>query len=297
MKKIAVIILTYNTEEMTQKCLSDFFSYSWKNDVSVYLVDNASTDNTVSRVKKHFPNVTVFAHDKNGGFAAGNNVALRKVQADYYFLLNSDAFVTEGSLDELVDVAEKENFDILSSKLIYPDGRLQPNAGDLPSFLSLLLWVFAFDNLSIVGRYLPSLHRNDPSFYNSTHEVGWVGGTAILFSQKVLKKVGLWDENIFMYGEDVEYCLRAHKKGFRVGITERTLMSHIGGASSQQAKLSQWRGEMKGLIYIYKKYYGDIAASLLKLLFYKALLLRVVAFHLLGRHEVANTYWKIVKTL
>src|SRR5581483_11916895 len=130
-----------------------------------------------------------------------------------------------------------------------------------------------------------------------SHTVGWVSGSAICFRKEVLEKVGLWDDHIFMYGEDVDYAIRAKRLGFNIGFVKGATITHIGGASSKDAHFKQWLGEFKGILYLYKKYKGNLRAQIVKLAIYKAIILRIIAFSVLQKKDNVKTYVNILKSL
>lgn len=292
--KLAVIIVSFNTKELLKKCLESVYKNSVDN-FEVWVVDNASKDGSVELVKKHFPKAHIIENMENLGFSAGNNLALKKTKADYYLLLNSDTEIKKDSLEKLMEFAGKNDFGIFSCKLVNRDGSFQPNGGDLPLGLSLFSWIAGLDDVTpLLKSVLPSFHRKFLSYYKDGKEVGWVGGTAMMIREDVLKKAGYLDENIFMYGEDVEYCMRAKKKGFKIGWTDGTEIMHLGGGSSSSPKERQWIGELRGLLYIYKKYFGAFNVFILRLILYVFTFLRVIAFFIGGKGGSAKTYAKVL---
>jgi GT2 family glycosyltransferase len=248
-------------------------------------------------VRKEFPAVKLIKSDTNKGFAGGNNLALQKAEAANYLLLNSDTEVTEGSLDALLETLKKNGFDVASCKLVNIDKSLQPNAGDLPFGLALYTWLFGIDDLPFLKDIFPSFHQTTPSYYKGERKVGWVSGSVIMFRKEVLKTIGLLDDRIFMYCEDVDYCLRAKKVGLIVGWTDKAVIMHIGGASSDNPKLRQWLGEFKELLYLQKKYNGVLVASLLKILIYFSIILRIIGFFIAGKPAHVKTYSKVFSKL
>lgn len=292
MVKLAIVIVSFNTKAVTLDCLESIFSQKWQTDFQVWVVDNASSDESAAAIKKQFPAVKLIESPENIGFAGGNNLALKQAKAEYYLLLNSDTRVGQGALDQLVDCAEKNNWGVASAKLLNPDGSFQPGGGQLPSLGNLFKWLSGLDDLLGLSSYQM---RREADY--QAGKVGWVGGTAMLIRQTVIDKIGVLDDKIFMYGEDVEYCLRAQRAKFKVGWCEGALVVHLGGISSKgTAKYNQWLGEFRGLLYIYQKYYGKLY-WLLKLLIYLFTMVRVVAFGLLGRKEIAKTYVKVIQNL
>lgn len=296
MNDLAVVILNYNTKKIILDCLRSIFDKKWKHSIGVWVVDNASKDGSCEAIKEKFPQVILIRNRKNLGFSGGNNIALKKAckKVDKVFILNSDTQVKEGSLDELINFSKKTDFDLLSCRLLNPDGSFQPNAGDLPHFTSVFTWITGLDDF--LGRVfpLPSFHQRQKQYYKDGNEVGWVSGTSMFIKKQVFEEIGFFDENIFMYGEDVDFCWRAKKAGFKIGWTDQAEIIHLGGASFDRPQLNQWTGEFKGLFYLYQKYYGLLPSLLLRVLVVPFVLLRVFAFSVIGKSNYALTYLKVL---
>lgn len=291
---IAVIIVSFNTKEVLKNCLRSIFKKKWTNNLRVIVVDNASSDGSAQMVGEEFPEVKLILNKTNSGFAAGNNLGIKAVKADYYLLLNSDTLVSEGSMDKLVAFASSGQFAIASCQLAFADGSFQSNAGQLPTPFPVLAWLTGFDDILKKFVKFSSYQARDRKYYQQDREVGWVSGSVMLISKEAINKIGLLDEDIFMYGEDVEYCLRAKKAGLKVGWTKQAEITHLGGGSSDSPRYNQWRGEFRGLLYIYQKYYGDVARYILKVFIYIFILVRSLAFLVLGKFNYSRTYAKIL---
>lgn len=287
--KLSIIIVSFNTSKLTCQTLKSVFADLKKNpelarDTDIWLVDNASTDNTLEQAKMQFasylassakPRLNIIANTKNVGFSGANNQALRKSQADIVLLLNSDTVVHPGALQKVVNAfaqptnsqtaylaqASKaiDNLGIVSCSLWNPDGSEQAQGGSLPSLLALSShWLF-LDDIPLLGKFLPSTQhtgRNVRQFDDSDTDqilfADWVGGTAMGLRKAMLDEIGLLDEAIFMYGEDVELCLRAKNHHWDVGILPAAKVTHYGSASSTSANAIL--GEIKGYLYIWSKH-------------------------------------------
>jgi N-acetylglucosaminyl-diphospho-decaprenol L-rhamnosyltransferase len=299
MTDLGIIILSHNTKDMTLDCLRSLYKYPPSNKFEVYVVDNASNDGSPGAIRKNFPQVKLIASDTNAGFSAGNNLVLKKIyqKAKYCLLLNSDTVLMPDSFDRLFAFAERTGYGVTSCRLLFSDKSFQANVGSLPTLLPLLAWLSGFDDIFKHFISIPSYHQESKQFYRGEREVGWISGSVFLIAQKVLKKIGFLDERIFMYGEDAEYCLRAHQAGFKLGWTDAAQIVHLGGASSHKPKQIQWTGEFRGLLYIYKKHYGPFAQFLLKLLFYVFIFARIIAFLVVGNVDHAKTYAKVIVSI
>lgn len=296
MTELAIIILNYNTKQLLKKCLLSLLKNN-KSD-EIWIVDNHSFDGSLDMLKKDFPKINVVTNQENFGFSKGMNIGLKKINSKIYLLLNSDTEIKGDSVNKLIDCLKNSNFSIMSSKLIYPGGDFQPNAGDLPFGVALISWLSGADDFfHKFGLSLPSFHRTDEKYYSSNREVGWVSGSVMAIKKEVIDKIGFLDEKIFMYAEDVDFCIRAKKAGLSTGICSGAEIIHIGGGSLSNPRFSQWLGEFKGLIYLYKKYFGSLIAFFLRILIYFFVFLRVIVFFIIGKKNIALNYGKIIKSL
>lgn len=297
MTELAIVIVSYNTKELTLKCLESIFNSESKIKFETWVVDNNSSDNSLAAIKKGFPQINIIESDKNLGFSGGNNLVLEKVKAKYYLLLNSDTEITDRALDNLYEFAENSDFGICSCKLLNPDGSFQPNGGELPTIFPLFLWLSGFDD--IFGKFvkIPSYQSRDKKYYINKRQIGWVSGSVMLIKREVIEKIGLLDDKIFMYEEDVEYCFRANNAGYKVGWTNQAEIIHLGGGSFKTPKYNQWMGEFKGLIYIYNKFFGSYMTLFVRILFYIFILARIIGFLIFGKISYAHTYAKIFVNL
>lgn len=298
MIELNISIINYRTAKLTAKCLKSILTKKWKTHYKIYVVDNGSNDGSLEYLKKNFPEVNFIESKKNLGFAGGHNLVLKSTSAKYFLILNSDVEVLENALDNFVQFMDKNDFAVAGCYLYNKDMTFQPNGGDLPTATPVFIWISGLDDiLYFIREHLPSLHRKFKSYYSSGKEVGWVGGTAMLIRSDILEKIGFLDDHIFMYGEDIEFCLRAKKGGFKVGWTDNTKMVHMGGGSLNDPSYRQWVGELKGLRYIYKKHFNLPSQLLLWMSIYIFTFLRILAFAVVGRLQVSKTYAKVIANI
>lgn len=294
MKDLTVIIVNYKTPKLLSDCLDSLFKYKPSLNFEVVVVDNNSQDESVDMIRRRFKQVKLIESKSNLGFAGGNNLALKQYyrQSKYCLLLNSDTRVSSQALDKLFQTADENNWGISSCRLVFPDGRFQPNGGKLPYLWPIFLWGTGLDNLiNKITNVMSYQAINQNNFV--IHPPGWVGGTAMLVRSDVFKKIGFLDDKIFMYGEDVDFCFRAQQAGIRVGWTNSAQIIHVGGGSLDTPKYSQWLGEFRGLIYFYRKHFGIIRRLGLRFLLRVFILMRVVAFAVVGKENYAKSYAKI----
>lgn len=292
---LSVIIVNWNTKSLLRDCLSSIYKLTKGIRFEVIVIDNNSKDDSQEMVEKEFPQVHLIPNKSNLGFSKANNRGLKIAKGKYFFLLNSDTYLIENSLKKLKEEAEKHpRIGTLSPLLLNADRSIQQSVGFFPHLPQVLLWMTFIDDLPL-GSFLNPYHVDHSSFYKSQHEIGWGTGAALLISKVVYKVVGGLDEAIFMYGEDVEWCYRIKKAGYKVIFSPVTKIVHIGGGSVKQVRTSAFVGEYRGLIYFYKKYKNTLSLQILIALLKIGALLRIVVFTLTGRLKTAKAYVEVLK--
>lgn len=287
--ELSIIIVSYNTKDLLKQAIQ---SIRLRSNWELIVVDNASSDGSVEVMKQEFPQALLIENKENLGFAKANNQGIRIAKGKFVLLLNSDTKVLDNSLGNLlIFLKANPRIGIASGQLKNEDGTIQPQGGFLPRLTNITFWMLFLDDIPIFGQYLWPYHINDPKAFTVERRIGWVGGTAMMITRQVLEKVGLLNEDIFMYGEDVEYCLRARKAGFKVAITPKTKILHLGQRSSGGAPSRAWIGEFKALKYIFQKHKPKWEYPILWLLLKTGALLRIVIFGILqGRKDAYAAY-------
>ncbi len=292
MLDLTISIINYRTKQLTENCLNSIFSKKWKIKFDVWVVDNDSGDGSLEYLMDRFPKVNFIASKKNLGFAGGHNLVLKKLRSRYALILNSDTIVLDDVLDKMTRFMDRSpDFGIASCKVLGFDGLLQPNGGDLPLGLALLFWQL---NLDALGG--PSFHQQNSDYYKKVHEVGWVSGNFMIIRREVLDN-GALNDDYFMYFEDVEFCFKAHKKGFKVMINPEVSIKHLSGGSLDQPSFRQWLGEYRGLIYFYRHQFGEVSGFSVKIFIIATTVLRIIAFTLIGKFKISQTYAKVLINL
>jgi GT2 family glycosyltransferase len=211
---IFVIILNYNGLSYLKGCLS-----SWVNQTypyfSLVVCDNASTDKTEEFVKSNFPNVILIRNEKNIGFARANNLAISFALAhgaDFVLLLNNDTIVYRDLLERLTDELESDDsIGIVGPMIVDIEGKYIQEVG-------MRCDKFGYP---LPGR-LDDLN-NRPIFF--------VSGCALMIKKEVLTSVGLFDDDFFMFAEDLDFCWRAQLVGYKVEVSDKAMVRHVGGGS------------------------------------------------------------------
>jgi len=250
--KVSIIILSFNTKELLRNCLESLKSL----DMEIMVVDNGSTDGSLQLLDSlNWPNLKVIKNKKNLGYGAGNNQALSLSKGEYILLLNSDTIVKDEAPLKMAKFLESHpKVGVLGCKLLNPDGSVQPSAGPFPNLWISMIMLFA-------EHWLGDLVRVS---FTQTKEVDYVMGAALMIRHEVLKKVGLMDEGIFMYMDEVERCYRLKKAGYKVVFYPGAEIIHLGGGSSKTGRRDPILNIYRGLLYFYRKHYPAWQLPLLK---------------------------------
>ncbi len=225
---VTIIILNWNGRAFLHDCLTALMALDYPN-FQTTLVDNGSTDDSVSFVRAHFPQVTIIENGANVGFAAGNNVALRNWHGEIAVLLNPDVVVAADWLRNLVQpFLRDERVGICGGKLLYPDGRTLQHIG------GRLLYPQAMP-------IHEGFREADNGQHNQERDVEYVIGAAMACKRALIEQIGLLDEGFFLYFEDTDFCYRARQAGFRVVYTPQATAVHIESASTSQNSVAYLR--------------------------------------------------------
>lgn len=235
-KKLSIIIVSYNTCDVLRECLQFVQSYTADIDCETFVVDNASHDGSPAMVREEFPWVRLIASSDNNGFAKGNNLAFEHASGEYVLLLNSDAYLKEGVLQSTLEFMEaNRECGVLGIKMVGTDGILQPSARMLPG-----AWKKFLVMSGIAARFPKSKLLGGPDYtwwdHSSVKEVGWVVGAYFLIRREVIEEIGYLDDRYFMYFEEIDFCLQTKRAGWKVLFFPEAEVIHLGGQSSKATK-------------------------------------------------------------
>lgn len=196
-KELSIIIVTFNSSHIISKCINSFKRSIY----DVYIVDNASSDNTISIINEEFKDVTLIKNNKNLGFGKANNIALERINTDYALILNPDAIIRDIDIDNAISILRKNSdIAILGSN-------------------------------TIIDKDFANTEVNNPKeFYYSDFVVGGV----MFMSMKNMRKIGFFDEKFFMFAEDSEICDRSIANGYKNAIAYNCFAFHEGAQSSKK---------------------------------------------------------------
>jgi N-acetylglucosaminyl-diphospho-decaprenol L-rhamnosyltransferase len=221
---VTVVVVTWNALPWLEQCLESVRGRE------VVVVDNGSTDGTVAFVREHFPEVRVIEQE-NKGMGGGNNAGMRAVDGRYFFLLNSDAWVMDDALDRLIAFADEHpEAAVVGPKLLNTDGTLQRSVRGEPTLWRLATEYLFIRKLAPRSKRLNPLYRGDFQ-HDRAAEVDWLFGPALLVRREAADAVGLFDEDFFMFSEEVDWMTRFRRAGWSVMFFPGAEVVHVGGAS------------------------------------------------------------------
>lgn len=239
---ISVIIVNYNVKELLEQCINSIFSASAGLKVEVIVVDNNSFDGSVEFLKQKFPanpQLKIIESPINLGFAKANNLGAKEAKGDYLLILNPDTILQEDTLTRSLEFYKKtQGIGAMTCKLILPNGKL--DLACRRSFPTPSVAVYRILGLSrifpkskLFGKYnLTYLDEND------TYEVDAIVGAYMLIKKDIYEKVKGFDEDYFMYGEDLDLCFRIKKAGYKIYYYPETSIIHYKGESTKKSSIS-----------------------------------------------------------
>lgn len=263
---LSIVIVNWNTCDLLAECLRSIDRTVRSADelsVEVWVVDNASTDASVTMVHSQFSWVKLIENAKNVGFAAANNQAIRKASGRYVVLLNSDTVIHPGALATLVNFMEgMPQSGACCPRLLNADGSLQHACHPM------LTPGREFWRLLFLERVWPRATYPLEAWDNTQpHRVEAIKGACLLLRQAALAQIGLLDERYFMYTEEVDLCYRLHMAGWELWYVPQAAVTHLGGGSSRQIAEEMYVQLYRSKLQFYRKFGSDREAQRAKLLY------------------------------
>lgn len=228
---VSIIIVNFNTKELLKQLLTSITQNVKNVTYEIIVVDNNSTDGSKELLKTLFKKVILIANKSNLGFGKANNQGAKVAQGKYLLLLNSDTLVCENAIDKMFQFLEKEkSVAAVGSKLLNRDGSLQSSWGMFPK-LKTEFYFRTFLNQLFPTNRISGLFRVSAYDHSAVKEVDWVSGACMMIRKEVFDKIVGFDEQIYMYYEDADLCLRIKKLGWKVYFLPHAQIYHFYGSS------------------------------------------------------------------
>ena len=293
---LSVIVISYNTSKITLDCLNSIFTdknlqfdlSSSKTDEKIpaelIVLDNNSSDDSVSQIKKLKQPIILIENKNNFGFGKTNNQALKIARGNYILMLNSDTIILHSAISQsVIWLSSHPEAVTCTAQLLNPDHTIQMSGGYFPNLFNIATWCLGLDDLPFINNLIKPFHPHTPNFYTrdrfflSDHRQDWITGAFMLLRTNHLKKINGFDPNYFMYGEEMELFYRLHLAfpHLQVWYLVGPQIIHIGRASSPQKNLPYSR-EHEGLITFYTKHRPSQLPIIKTLLFINKILRQTV---------------------
>lgn len=254
---LSIIIPSFNTKDLLDRCLHSI-NESLKSSSLTYeviVVDNASTDGSVQLLNTKYPRIIKILNKVNIGYGKANNQGIQKSKGRFILLLNSDIKVLDNAIQILYDFAQKYPNAFIGGKLFNEDNSPQPSCGPMYTLPVVFFMLFAKGDALKITRSSP-----DAIAY-----VDWISGACIMAKKDSFLHVGLFDEEIFMYMEELEFLYRAKQKKYTVLFYPLATFVHSGAASSEKKK-EPVINIYRGLLYFYHKHRSIMEQRILRLM-------------------------------
>jgi len=270
--ELGIAIVSYNTRQITSDCLKSVKDALHADgiDGGIWVVDNVSAYGSADMIRTAYPWVHLIASEENLGFAGGTNAAICDMLSSdapprFVLLLNPDTIVYPGSLTAMMKTLAQTDADIVGANLTYGDGSFQHGAFHFPT-----LWMAFFDfwpihyrliESRLNGRYPRHLYEGNEPF-TVDHPLG----AALMTRAQVLDEIGLLDEGYFMYCEEIDWCMRAHRAGHKIVCVPTAHITHLGGQSASQFRdkmfVALWRSRFR----LFEKHYSGLYRRLVRII-------------------------------
>ena len=278
--KIAVVILNWNGVKLLEQFLPSVVQYS--SEATVYVADNASTDDSISFVKANFTTVQIIKNDYNFGFAQGYNEALKNVNADIFALINSDIEVTENWLQPIIETFKNEaQTAIIQPKILdYKRKEYFEYSGAGGGFIDKYGYPFCR------GRIFETLEK-DNGQYNDSCEIFWASGACFFIRSSVYKELNGFDSDFFAHQEEIDLCWRAFNNNHIIKYNGDSTVYHVGGATLNEGNPKKtFLNFRNSLLMLVKNLPKE---SLVKLLFLRMILDGIAGIRFLFQGKILHS--------
>ena len=279
--KIAVVILNWNGAKLLQQFLPSIIQHS--ENASIYVADNASTDDSITVLKNEFPTIKIIQNTSNFGFAKGYNEALQFVEEPYYALVNSDIEVTANWLEPVIKIFENEpETAIIQPKILdYKNKSYFEYAGAAGGFIDKFGYPYCR------GRIFETLEQ-DNGQYDDTTEIFWATGACFFIRKEVYKTLKGFDADFFAHQEEIDLCWRAFNLGYKTKYTSKSVVYHVGGATLDVANPKKTYLNFRNSLFMLLK--NLPSNQLVSILFFRMVLDGIAAFKFLLQGKVKHFF-------
>ena len=267
---LSIIIVNWNTRQVLLRCLASITANPPACPFEVLVFDNASADGSAEAVAAEYPQVRLEVSPENLGFARANNRAASSAQGRFWLLLNPDTVVHPGAVDALVRyLASQPQVGAVGPRLVNPDGSLQQSIERLPTIYNEWWRLLHLDHLYPVSKYPQSALAS-----RRPQRVEVLAGACLLLRREAVEAAGLYDEEYFVYSEEIDLCDRLYREGWELHWVPEAVVTHLGGQSTRQVADRMFIELYRNKVKFFRKRRGQVSARLYKLVLLQAALVR-----------------------
>jgi GT2 family glycosyltransferase len=264
---ITIIIVTYNTKKLLTNCLESIYKYKNNLNLKIIIIDNASSDNTASFIKKKFPQIKIIINKKNLLFSQAYNQGLKNIKSKYFLILNSDTTMHKNTLTNMYQFMEKYSHCGISTCIAKDEqNKIIETSHESHKPITQIFELPIFYKF-LKNHYLLNEFRYRKWNRKSTRQVESIPGSFMFVKSKMIKEIGLFDEKMRLFYSDADYCRRINNKGFELYHNANTSYTHLIGQTlnhfSQKKIITLSYSDMT---YYYEKYYGIYWSKIIKIL-------------------------------
>lgn len=291
MIKVSIIIVHYNTYDLTQKCVASIYQFT-PSIFELIIVNNSDFDKPIEELKNQFPDIQIVHPKENIGFAKGNNFGIQHANGEHVLLLNSDTELTSNCIDPAIKNLEENNkIGVVSIRLNYPNGNAQANCQSFPTITGEILEFTRLFKL-LNRKWYAQKFQNSLLNLSESHFCDWVWGTFFLFRKDDLMKLKSkkLSDSYFMYGEDMEWCYQFKEVGFSSFYDSSLSIIHHVGQSEFGNDFKKNKVMIQNELTFVKKYKGSFYCFCLRIV--KSLKFRIQAIKSSELKTIATLYFK-----
>ncbi len=254
---LSIIILNYNVKELLINCLDSIFkNKTLKENWQIIVVDNASEDGSMSEVRKRYTDIEILENKTNLGFAAGNNVGVKKALAPVILFLNPDTKIVEDAIQKTYQyLMGNPDIGAITCQVELPDGKLDYSCHrGFPTPWNAFAY---FSGLSKIFPRSPFFSGYTASYLDTkiTHEIDCLTGAFLMVRKIAGEQINFWDTDYFFNGEDIEFCYSLKEKGWKIFFYPEVKIIHYKGSSAGKAKSKTISHGISAMRIFYKKHY------------------------------------------
>ncbi|MFC2163455.1 glycosyltransferase family 2 protein [Acidobacteriota bacterium] len=274
---LSVLLVNYNDRVHLSHCLASLKGQMESFSHEIIVVDNDSSDGSQEFIRENYPDVRLICNSENVGFAQANNIGLRECAGKFILLLNTDTVVMPEAIDVLMKAIQSDpGFGAVGPALLLKEDKFQISFGRKVSFWPELLQ----------KGFLNHFYRIWLKLSRRPRSVGWLSAACLLVKHQVLRDVGFFDANFFLYFEDIDLCVRIRNSGHNLLYHPQARVFHVGGATTSYLPLLSRFHYRKSQIYFYQKHNSKMAIFLLRSYLWLSFKLNLLSGYLRGATDL-----------